>query len=73
MGSIVERCTAAAQARSRDYLSTECNEKFLSCMVQVRKEGGRLSREQVRGGRVVSILSPVIEAAILAGKALHKP
>ncbi|XP_020090099.1 phospholipase A2 homolog 3-like [Ananas comosus] len=64
---------ACIQAKG-DYLSTECNEKFLSCMVQVRKEGGKtFEGNKCEVDEVVSILSPVIEAAILAGKALHKP
>ncbi|OVA19242.1 hypothetical protein BVC80_521g35 [Macleaya cordata] len=57
-----------------DYLSQECNQEFLNCMKNFKDMGGRTFKgNKCEVGEVVDIISVVIEAALLAGRALHKP
>lgn len=65
---------ACVQSKNNDYLSQECNQAFLNCIADF-KESGRPSFKgnKCSVGEVVDVISVVIEAAILAGRFLHKP
>ncbi|XP_020105053.1 phospholipase A2 homolog 3 isoform X2 [Ananas comosus] len=64
---------ACVQAHNNDYLSTGCNENLLNCLARV-KEGGQTFRgNKCMIEEVVDVISLVIEAAVLAGRVLHKP
>ncbi|KAJ8640334.1 hypothetical protein MRB53_017028 [Persea americana] len=65
---------ACVQAKNNDYLSQECNQVFLNCISDF-KDSGRPSfiGNKCSISEVVDIISVVIEAAILAGRALHRP
>ncbi|XP_011621207.1 phospholipase A2-alpha isoform X2 [Amborella trichopoda] len=57
-----------------DYLSQECNQEFLDCISEFRASG----RPSFEGNKcdvqeVIDVIYVVIEAALLAGRALHKP
>ncbi|XP_078444721.1 phospholipase A2 family protein [Wolffia australiana] len=65
---------ACVQAKHNDYLSQSCNQNFLNCIQRFKYsgkptfKGNKCSPEEV-----VDVISLVIEAAVLAGRALHKP
>ncbi|XP_058108156.1 phospholipase A2-alpha isoform X2 [Magnolia sinica] len=65
---------ACVQAKNNDYLSIECNQAFLNCISDF-KDSGRpgFKGNQCIIGEVVDVISVVIEAALLAGRFLHKP
>lgn len=57
-----------------DYLSTECNNNLLNCIAAFRDS----DEPTFKGNKcivqeVADVISAVIEAAVLAGRALHKP
>ncbi|WOL09451.1 phospholipase A2-alpha [Canna indica] len=57
-----------------DYLSQECNENFLNCIAAVREAGkGTFKGNKCMVEEVMDVISLVIEAALLAGRVLHKP
>ncbi|RZC89299.1 hypothetical protein C5167_029205 [Papaver somniferum] len=62
------------QLKNNDYLSEECSQTFLNCMKNFKDSGGRTFKgNKCDVGEVVDIISLVIDAALLAGKVLHKP
>ncbi|KAK9099723.1 hypothetical protein Scep_023153 [Stephania cephalantha] len=62
------------QYKNNDYLSAECNKEFLDCMDMFLKSGGYTFKgNKCDVEEVVDIISVVIEAALLAGRILHKP
>ncbi|KAK9097544.1 hypothetical protein Sjap_023041 [Stephania japonica] len=62
------------QYKNNDYLSAECNKEFLDCMDMFLKSGGYTFKgNKCDVEEVVDIISVVIEAALLAGRVLHKP
>lgn len=57
-----------------DYLSQECNENFLDCIAAVRASGkGTFKGNKCMVEEVAEVMTLVIEAALLAGRVLHKP
>ncbi|XP_077230082.1 phospholipase A2-alpha-like [Tasmannia lanceolata] len=64
---------ACVQANN-DYLSQGCNQAFLDCISEIRDSGGPTFKgNKCMVGEVVDVISVVIEAALLAGRILHKP
>ncbi|KAF6141786.1 hypothetical protein GIB67_027964 [Kingdonia uniflora] len=62
------------QARNNDYLNEGCNQGFLNCMAAFKDLGGPTFKEnKCNVGEVVDAISVFIEAAVLAGRVLHKP
>ncbi|RRT58165.1 hypothetical protein BHE74_00039012 [Ensete ventricosum] len=60
--------------RTDDYLSQECNENFLHCIAGVRaSRKGTFKGNKCMVEEVVEVMTLVIEAALLAGRVLHKP
>ncbi|KAL6001542.1 Phospholipase A2-alpha, partial [Asimina triloba] len=65
---------ACVQAKDNDYLSQECNQGFLDCIADFRASGSpTFEGNKCAVGEVVDVISVVIEAAVLAGRLLHKP
>ncbi|CAL9101673.1 Phospholipase A2 [Musa troglodytarum] len=57
-----------------DYLSQECNENLLDCIAAVRASGkGTFKGSKCMVEEVAEVMTLVIEAALLAGRVLHKP
>lgn len=57
-----------------DYLSQECSQNFLNCMTSFTAKGGTTFKgSKCQVDDVVNVLSLVMEAALLAGRYLHKP
>ncbi|KAF8033900.1 hypothetical protein BT93_C0238 [Corymbia citriodora subsp. variegata] len=65
---------ACVQAKNNGYLSQECSQNLLNCMTNFKNLGGRtFEGSKCPVEDVVEVLSVVIEAALLAGRYLHKP
>ncbi|XP_077234553.1 phospholipase A2-alpha-like [Tasmannia lanceolata] len=65
---------ACVQAKNNDYLSQECNQEFLDCISDFKDSGGpSFKGNKCKVDEVVDVISVVIEAAVLAGRFLHKP
>lgn len=57
-----------------DYLSQECNENLLDCIEKYKKSGAASFKgNKCMVQEVVDVITIVIEAALLAGRVLHKP
>lgn len=55
-------------------MSQECNENFLNCIEAVRESGkGTFRGNKCMVEEVMDVITLVIEAALLAGRVLHKP
>ncbi|XWS73335.1 hypothetical protein CRYUN_Cryun02cG0119400 [Craigia yunnanensis] len=62
------------QAKNNDYLSQECSQNFINCMTNFQKSGGRTFKgNKCQVDEVIDVISVVMEAALLAGRVLHKP
>ncbi|KAK4755717.1 hypothetical protein SAY87_009474 [Trapa incisa] len=65
---------ACVQDNNNDYLSQECSQNFLNCMAKFKTSAGRTFKgNKCQVDEVVDVLSLVMEAALLAGRYLHKP
>ncbi|KAJ6408041.1 hypothetical protein OIU84_011365 [Salix udensis] len=64
---------ACIQAKNNDYLSQECSQKFISCMNKFKTGGRTFKGNKCKVNEVIDVISVVMEAALLAGRALHKP
>ncbi|XP_039126866.1 phospholipase A2-alpha-like [Dioscorea cayenensis subsp. rotundata] len=65
---------ACVQAKHNDYLSQECNENLLDCIEKYKKSGAASFKgNKCMVQEVVDVITIVIEAALLAGRVLHKP
>ncbi|KAJ8637302.1 hypothetical protein MRB53_011569 [Persea americana] len=65
---------ACVEAKNNGYLSQECSQGLLNCMTDVKNSG----RPSFKGskcsvGEVVDVITVVMEAALVAGRVLHKP
>ncbi|KAF7152038.1 hypothetical protein RHSIM_Rhsim01G0112100 [Rhododendron simsii] len=61
-------------AKNNDYLSTECNQDLLNCITTFKRSGGKAFKGSTCSvGEVANVITVVIEAALLAGKYLHRP
>ncbi|KAJ6805587.1 phospholipase A2-alpha [Iris pallida] len=68
------RHDACVSAKNNDYLSIECNSKLLDCLATYKdSEGPTFQGNTCIMRDVVDVISVVIEAAVLAGRFLHKP
>lgn len=62
------------QLDHNDYLSEKCNQGFLDCMDRFKKSGAKSFKgNKCDSSKVIDVISVVIEAALLAGRVLHKP
>ncbi|GJN30955.1 hypothetical protein PR202_gb19303 [Eleusine coracana subsp. coracana] len=64
-----DHCVAT---HNNDYLNTRCNENLLSCLDRVSPAGPTFPGNDCDVHRTASVIRGVIEAAVLAGKILHK-
>lgn len=56
-----------------DYLNLECNQNLLNCISKVNTEGPTFQGNKCSVDQVTQEISLIMDAAILAGRALHKP
>ncbi|PWZ55306.1 Phospholipase A2 3 [Zea mays] len=56
-----------------DYLSTACNEALLDCLARLREGTSTFNGNKCMINEVIDVISLVIEAAVVAGRVLHKP
>jgi secretory phospholipase A2 len=56
-----------------DYLSTACNEALLDCLARLREGTSTFDGNKCMIDKVIDVISLVIEAAVVAGRVLHKP
>ena len=65
---------ACVQSKNNDYLSSECSQKFLNCMAEFRNSKGKTFKgNKCHVQDVVEVITLVMEAALVAGRYLHKP
>ena len=64
-----DKCVQA----KNDYLSTECNENLLECLAKLRQGTSTFKGNKCMIDEVIDVISLVIEAAVAAGRVLHKP
>ncbi|XP_062093388.1 phospholipase A2-alpha [Humulus lupulus] len=65
---------ACVQSKNNAYLSQECSQTFLNCMTSFKNSGGHTFKGNTcDAGEVIEVISVVMEAALLAGRYLHKP
>ena len=58
---------------AEDYLSTGCNEALLDCLARLREGTSTFEGNKCMIDEVIDVISLVIEAAVVAGRVLHKP
>ncbi|KQK13580.1 phospholipase A2 homolog 3 [Brachypodium distachyon] len=56
-----------------DYLSTQCNESLLECLGELRDGTGTFEGNKCMIDEVIDVITIVIQAAVVAGRVLHKP
>jgi secretory phospholipase A2 len=56
-----------------NYLSTPCNEALLECLGNLRESTDTFDGNKCMIDEVIDVISLVIEAAVVAGRVLHKP
>ncbi|GJM96355.1 hypothetical protein PR202_ga13181 [Eleusine coracana subsp. coracana] len=56
-----------------DYLSTQCNEALLECLGKLREGTDTFEGNKCMIDEVIDVIQLVIEAAVVAGRVLHKP
>ena len=56
-----------------DYLSTGCNENLLECLAELRDGSDTFEGNKCMIDEVIDVITLVIEAAVVAGRVLHKP
>ena len=56
-----------------DYLSTSCNEALLDCLARLREGTSTFDGNKCMIDEVIDVITVVIEAAVVAGRVLHKP
>ncbi|XVF69880.1 hypothetical protein PTKIN_Ptkin11bG0116400 [Pterospermum kingtungense] len=62
------------QAKNDDYLSQECSQNFINCMINFQKSGAKTFKgNKCQVDDVIDVITAVMEAALLAGRVLHKP
>ncbi|XP_065852078.1 phospholipase A2-alpha [Euphorbia lathyris] len=65
---------ACVQAKNNDYLSQECSQNFINCMTKFKNTNGvTFKGNMCQADQVIEVISIVMEAALLAGRYLHKP
>ncbi|MED6174834.1 Phospholipase A2-alpha, variant 2 [Stylosanthes scabra] len=62
------------QAKNNDYLSEECSKTFIECMSKFKKSGGPTFKGNTcKVDDVIRVIDIVMEAALLAGRIIHRP
>ncbi|KAM1519715.1 hypothetical protein ACFX1Z_022486 [Malus domestica] len=62
------------QSKNNDYLSSECSQTFLNCMAEFKNKRGKTFKgNKCHVEDVVEVITLVMEAALVAGRYLHKP
>ncbi|XP_028770244.1 phospholipase A2-alpha [Neltuma alba] len=62
------------QAKNNDYLSQQCSQTFINCMESFRNNGGATFKgNKCDVDDVIRVIKLVMEAALVAGRVLHKP
>ncbi|CAN0901300.1 Phospholipase A2-alpha [Linum grandiflorum] len=62
------------QSKNNDYLSAECSEKLVNCMKNFIKSGAHSFKGSTcEATDVIDVISVVMDAALLAGRYLHRP
>ncbi|EEF38745.1 phospholipase A2-alpha [Ricinus communis] len=65
---------SCVQAKNNDYLSQECSQNFINCMNDFKNKGGHTFKgSKCQVDEVIDVISVVMEAALIAGRYLHKP
>ncbi|KAF5742917.1 phospholipase A2-alpha-like [Tripterygium wilfordii] len=65
---------ACVQSKNNDYLSQECSQNLINCMSNFKNSGGHtFAGNKCHVEEVIDVISLVMEAALLAGRYLHKP
>ncbi|GAB4838265.1 Phospholipase A2-alpha [Ancistrocladus abbreviatus] len=65
---------ACIQAKNNDYLSQECSQNFVNCMAGFRMAGEHTFKgNKCQVDEVIDVINLVMDAALLAGRVLHKP
>ncbi|CAL5360951.1 hypothetical protein CsSME_00051701 [Camellia sinensis var. sinensis] len=65
---------ACIQAKNNDYLSTECSENLIKCIDKFKRSGEpTFTGNTCLVEDVTKLITLVIDAALLAGRYLHKP
>ncbi|KAJ7973708.1 Phospholipase A2 family protein [Quillaja saponaria] len=65
---------ACVQAKNNDYISQECSQNFINCMNNFRNsKAPTFKGNKCQADEVIQVISAVMEAALLAGRVLHKP
>ncbi|XP_017982024.1 PREDICTED: phospholipase A2-alpha isoform X1 [Theobroma cacao] len=68
-----DACVQAKNSKD-DYLSQECSQNFINCMTNFQKSGGRTFKgNKCQVDEVIDVITVVMDAALLAGRVLHKP
>uniref|UniRef100_A0A5B7CCT5 phospholipase A2 n=1 Tax=Davidia involucrata TaxID=16924 RepID=A0A5B7CCT5_DAVIN len=61
-------------AKNNDYLSQECNQNLLNCIDKFKESGSRTFKGNTCSvDEVTGVITVVIDAALLAGRYLHRP
>ncbi|CAI0627987.1 unnamed protein product [Linum tenue] len=62
------------QSKNNDYLSEECSQNLINCMKNFIKSGAHSFKGSTcEATDVVDVISVVMDAALLAGRYLHRP
>ncbi|CAK9154967.1 unnamed protein product [Ilex paraguariensis] len=65
---------ACIQAKNNEYLSQECSQSFLNCIARFKRSGGQTFKGNTCSvDELVKVMTTVMNAALLAGRVLHKP
>ncbi|KAJ3702922.1 hypothetical protein LUZ61_006627 [Rhynchospora tenuis] len=64
---------ACVTANNNDYLNLECNQNLSNCIAKVNTAGPTFQGNKCSLDQVSQEISLIMDAAILAGRALHKP
>ncbi|KAG0485274.1 hypothetical protein HPP92_009353 [Vanilla planifolia] len=65
---------SCVQAMNNDYLSQKCSEAFLNCIARFRSQKSpSFKGNKCMVQEVADVITVVMEAALLAGRVLHKP
>ncbi|TKY60783.1 Phospholipase A2-alpha [Spatholobus suberectus] len=74
--SVSKQCSRKCESSfcSDDYLSQECSQTFINCMQKFKNSGAPTFKGNTcQVDDVIEVINVVMEAALLAGRVLHKP
>ncbi|KAL9255656.1 Phospholipase A2-alpha-like protein, partial [Drosera capensis] len=65
---------ACVQSKGDDYLSQQCRQNLLNCMMKFRKSAHHTFKgNKCQVEEVIDVLDVVMEAALVAGRIFHRP